>query len=75
MSKWENVAKNVEALDLDHAARQKAYRGTVHVTILAENKREARKALESIGGISGLYGPQVRVESREGPHEIAIPNN
>lgn len=62
------VTKHAEALRLGPKAGQKAYRATVHVTIFAKDKREARRRLQTVRG----GGVDVLVDSTEGPEEVDV---
>jgi hypothetical protein len=66
--RWDRVTKHAEASRLGPKAGQKAYRATVHVTIFARDKREARRRLQTVRGGS----VDVLVDSTEGPEEVDV---
>ena len=69
--RWERVTKRAEPSRLEPKAGQKAYRATVHVTIFAKDKREARRRLLTVRGGS----VDVLVDSTEGPEEVDVPKD
>jgi hypothetical protein len=62
--RFQGIREAVESEAQKEAVEKGRYLGTVRVSIMARDKREARKLLEGVRGFG-----DVRVESIEGPDE------